>query len=85
MAHVTTYRVRDERGMRFLVFKRVHNETTPSTGRCRKVFSFELETGESGSFVDTETFVLTRTGERFARIRRKSRATSQSCELAAAR
>ena len=73
MGRLKSYRVQDERGVGFVVFEREHTEESAPGGLQRKVFTFELETGEPGRFVDPDTFVLSHTGETFSIVRRINR------------
>ena len=68
MSRIKTFRVQDTNGVRFTVFRREHTQVADEGGRARKLLQFELETGEQGSFVDENTFQLTRSGERLSRV-----------------
>lgn len=63
---VKRVRVKDEKGVPFLVVEREIVDTIH--GVQRKRYRFELENGEVGIFVDADTFVLSETGEKFSLV-----------------
>jgi hypothetical protein len=66
---VTAIRVADGNGDQLNVYRREHKSRLPIVGIIRKVFSYELDTGERVEFLDNDTFILNQTGEKLTRVK----------------
>jgi hypothetical protein len=67
--NVTEIHVVDPNGDEVKVIEREHLQRLPFIGLHRKVFSYQLDSGEAVQVIDEDTFLLTHTGEKFARIK----------------
>jgi hypothetical protein len=65
MAEIT---VLDRAGGELSIYEREFRMTEPGAKLDRKVVAYELVSGERVQQLDKDTFVLTRTGEKFFRI-----------------